>query len=464
MAVNNLVERAVKVVKDRMGIFAGSTSGQQDLLADIVFQRDPPRRTVMEHLKGYSEMPWVRAFAGRISYSVASVSWHVYRSTEMDPLGRRRTRRHKLLQTRLADTKQRHNRIQLEMEEGELDEIQDHPLVEALHCGNPMHTSRDVRQLAQIYMDLVGECFLYKERNAMGVPYCFWPIPPSWVSQTPKSPGDTYEVRYGGWQDEIKDEDVLWIKTPRPDQPFGRGSGYGTALSDELETDEYLAKFLKMFFYNSARPDMLIMPTAEAGPSSWDLNRKQMARLERHWLSRLQGFGRAMRPFFLSRHVEVKTFDHNFQNLQLKDVRASERDIIRQVFGIPPEIMGMLENSNRSTIAAADFFFNQYVIVPRLEVLRTHLQEKLAPEYDENLILDFDSPVQDDKEFTVEAAKSFPWAFNVDELRKMMNQKPLGGEQGKVHMVPVNMMPVTDLSTMASMPIESTDEGGAGQE
>ena len=454
-----MMEQVGSWIKERTGLFSGHSSDQQDLLTDIVFQRDAPSRTILEHLKGYSEYPWMRAFVGRISYSVAGVNWRVYRTTRRGPLGRREVYRNKMLQSGACDTRYRHLLIKQEMEMGDLEEVKDHPMIEALQCGNPMHTSMDVRQLTQIYLDLVGECFLYKQRNSIGKPYCFWPVPPSWVSQTPSEPGDTYNVRYGGWQAAVKDEDILWIKIPRPENPYGRGTGFGNALSDELETDEYAAKFLKMFFFNSARPDMLIMPTKNESGSSWDMNRKQMARLERSWLSRLQGFGRAFRPMFIGRAVDIKTFDHNFQNLQLKDIRTGERDIIRQVLGIPPEVMGMLENSNRSTIDAADAFFCRYVIVPRLEALRMHLQEKLAPEYDPRIIVDFDNPVQEDKEFVMNAAKAFPWALTVDESRRLLSLPPLEGEAGKVHMVPVNMMPMSDLSEIRTEP---SDSGGAG--
>ena len=86
-------------------------------------------------------------------------------------------------------------------------------------------------------------------------------------------------------------------------------------------------------------------------------------------------------------------------------LRDQMRDILLHVPGVPPEIFGILESSNRSTIDAAKYLFDSLLIVPRLEFLRTIMQERLIPEFDEKLILDYVSPVEKDREFALEAGK-----------------------------------------------------------
>ena len=61
------------------------------------------------------------------------------------------------------------------------------------------------------------------------------------------------------------------------------------------------------------------------------------------------------------------------------------------VFGIPPEKLGVVNESKRSTIAAADFFWNKDIILPRMEFIRMFLQLHLVPDFDDKLILDYET-------------------------------------------------------------------------
>src|SRR5262249_17868438 len=153
-----------------------------------------------------------------------------------------------------------------------------------------------------------------------------------------------------------------------------RGVGLATSLADELESDEYAARVTKQLFFNRARPDLLI--TAEG------LNPAETARMEQDWLNKNQGFFRAFKPMFLNRKVDVHEFDYDFRGMQFVQLREFERDTIMQTWGLPPEILGVITNSNRSTIDAADYLYSSKVILPRCEFFRSVLQERLVPEYD----------------------------------------------------------------------------------
>ena len=128
------------------------------------------------------------------------------------------------------------------------------------------------------------------------------------------------------------------------------------------------------------------------------------------------------------------------------------------MFGIPPELLGILNNSNRATIESADYLFSRWVVTPRLEFLRSQLQERLIPEYDDRLVLDFVSPVEEDRAHMLEAAKAAPWAMKVDEWRTLQGQETLNDESGQVHMMPVNLIPVRSPSVPPA-PVPATVAG-----
>ena len=304
----------------------------------------------------------------------------------------------------------------------------------SLEASNSFALGLTTKRLTQIYLELVGEAYWIKERNEFGMPIALWPLPPHWVMATPTLSKPYFEVKFMGWQGNIPVREVVWFVHPDPCNPYGRGVGVAKSLADELETDEYAAKHMKAFFYNRARPDIIV--------SGKGLRETETKRLEQDWIQKLQGFWRTFKPYFISGEVKVDLIAQNFEHLQLMELRKHVRDTVMQVEGLPPELQGVIENSNRATIDSADYLFSRWTLVPRLEFLRATMQERLVPDYDERLILDYESPVQEDKEFNLKVAQASPWSTMLDEWRAMRGAEPLPNEQGKVFMVPFGLNPV----------------------
>jgi HK97 family phage portal protein len=423
--------RVKAAARAAVGIFSEDAARQAYGMLGGIFQGGlgvPPNRGTAEYLQAYSKMPWLRAVTGRVSGRVASTEWTLFVSKKGDE----KAQRNRFAQRAKAVT--RRKILKQLADQGELKQIDDHPLLDMLHSANSFQTGDAMRKVTQLHIDLVGEAFWLKERDALGVPVAVWPIPPNWVLNTPTPAQPFYRVQFRGWRGWIPDTEMLWFSDPDPANPYYRGSGTVQSLGDELETDEYAAKHTKAYFFNRAKPDMLIYP------KQGNMREPDVARLEEHWMSRNSGFWKAFKPYFLTREVGVHEFDQgDFRSMRLVELRQFERDTVLQTFGVPPEILGVLDNSNRSTITAADLVFSRYVIEPRLEFLRGVMQERLVPEYDDRLILDYISPVQDDKDFHLDVAKVAPFALNVDEWREMMGRGPMDDDRGLVHMVPNTM-------------------------
>src|SRR5699024_9079373 len=116
-----------------------------------------------------------------------------------------------------------------------------------------------VWRLLQIYLELKGEGYFLFEFDAVGRPVELWPMPPNWVQQTPYLGHPFYEIKSTDGQiRQIPVDDIFCMKNLNPLDPYKRGLGAAEALADEIETDEYAAKFQKKFFYNDATPALLI--------------------------------------------------------------------------------------------------------------------------------------------------------------------------------------------------------------
>jgi HK97 family phage portal protein len=387
----------------------------------------PPNRGTAEYLKAYSEMPWLRAVASRVATATASTQWKLF----VRKKGGERARRDRVIQ-RTADYALRTKLLKQAEHLEDLTEVTDHPLLTVLHDANSFQTGEQMRKVTQLHLDLVGEAFWLKERDGMGVVVGVWPIPPHWVINTPTPANPLFRVQFRAWRGMIPDTEILWFSDSDPLNPYGRGSGTAQSLADELEIDEYAAKHTKAFYFNRARPDLLVWP------KQGQVHQSQVDRLEERWLSQAQGFWRAFKPYFLTREVGVQELEQNFRSQQLVQIRDAERNAVIQTFGMPPELLGVLQESNRATITAADYLFSRYVVQPRLEFQRGVLQERLVPEYDERLIVHYESPVQRDEVTEMQSAQAAPYALSIDEWRSRIGVEPLKGDKGSKHVFQQN--------------------------
>jgi hypothetical protein len=76
------------------------------------------------------------------------------------------------------------------------------------------------------------------------------------------------------------------------------------------------------------------------------------------------------------------------------------------------------------------------VIAPRAEFQRAYFQEKLMPEYDERLVLDFTLPVVGDPEARLHAMVARPETVRVSEWREMQGLPELGDDNDDLFLVP----------------------------
>ena len=368
-----------------------------------------PRLGVRQLIEGYNHFPWLRAVVDKISSIGASAKWTVYA-----------TKRNGM------DTY-----------------FPTHPLAILLNKGNATFSGFALRALLWKHLLIVGEYFCVIERNAFGMPVALWPIPPHWCLYAPTlnegsdDPKAFFQLQFRRWLVRVPARDMLHIYEPNPAMPYGRGSGSAMTLGDELETDEYAARFMKSFYYNSARPDILI--TAQA--ADMPIGAPEAERMEQRWMEKIGGANKAWKPLFLSGGpVTVTPLKYSQSELGYVDLRKFTRDVILQMYGMPPECLGVIENSNRSTIDAAEFFLTKHVVTPKQRFQAEALEHRLAPEFDRRLSVGHESIVQVDKETRLAIMKSQPAAFEIDQIRSAADVELLGPNNGgKLHILPMNV-------------------------
>ena len=417
--------------------------GPQGILQGIFSGRrgELPKMGTKEHLETYETSPWPRAVGDKVGTAVACTDFRLYAKARFGKIVRDRrlqlsfSGRHKLMMAAQAD----------------LRELTDHPFFDALDNPNPFMDRMALLKLTEIHLDFVGDAFWLKDRNALGGPAGFWPIPPHWVIETPTPEKPTFRVSWRSWQAIIPSSEIHWFHESAPANPYARGTGIGWALGDEIQVDEYAAKMAAVFFLNRARPDF-VFATGQSPDET--------KRFELEWVNRLQGFWRSHRPFFFAgggADDDLRKKIYEFQQptmeqLVYPNLRKVQRDIILQTWGVSPELFGILDSSNRATIEAAEYLFTKWVVLPKAERMRASLQRLAAEEYDERIIVHAMSPVAEDKEHQLSVVRAAPHTLTMDEFRELAGFQPVGGPLGSSRLVPLASYVTSDPLDMATRP------------
>lgn len=321
---------------------------------------------------------------------------------------------------------------------GDKDEINDHPFLDFMRKPNPLPfmTPSALWKLHETYMLIKGEGAAIIERDPAGYPTELWPIPPHWMIDIPRLNFPFYIIRSrDGLQMTVPAEDVFLTRQLNPLDPYGRGLGDAEAVADEIETDEYMAKWAKKFFFNDATPPVLM--------SAPGITKDEYDRFQAAWNDRHRGVGNAHKMGIIPRDVTVNKLVDSRREMDFTESRKDLRDSVNAHFGVPPEIMGIVENSNRATATQAKIIYAENVLTPRLLARQDAINLQLLPSWGEGLLWEYDDIVPEDTEFRLQMSNAglCGSALLVDEWREQQGFDPLPNDAGQVLFVPFASMP-----------------------
>ena len=311
--------------------------------------------------------------------------------------------------------------------DGEEQELDEHPFLEFWDNPNPLHEMSNAAlwRLLEIYLALKGEGYFIIEKDMFGRPVELWPVPVHWVQMTPYLDHPYYTVRAtSGTLMQVSVDDMFVMKDLNPYDPFRRGLGQSEALADEIETDEYAAKFQKRFFFNDATPNLVIsMPKSTP---------EQRQRFRAEWLERFRGHFNSHGVATVNGEVVVNKVGDTMKDMDMVNGRIFLRDAVLEHFGVPREIMGITESSNRATSEAAQYIYAQNVLMPRLKRREEAINKQLLPMFGPDLIWRYEDIVPRNQEFD-KAVGLDGWNAGLltkDEAREKLGMPPapVGGD------------------------------------
>lgn len=357
---------------------------QQELYKVNNYSSFLPKLNKAELLTYYNKSPMLRTCVSKISESISTNEWDLFRITK----------------------------------NGNRTQIFNHDILNLIKTFNPLFsTGIDGWFLTQVYLEINGNAFIHKERDKSDKVRYLWLYNPLDVEELPTTVnGYNYKIRINNEYKYIPMTEIIHIKNPNPEQPFGYGVGIAESLINEIQTSELANTQVNQYFYNGAIPPYII---------SADITVEQLKEMSNSWLSNNQGFFNRNKPYFTNTNsLNVTKLMDNFKDMEIVKLIEMDSEIIRKTFGIPPEILGGVDNSNRATIQGAREIYAQEVLMPRLIKMKDVLNTNLANEFADNLELDFKSPIPSDKELQLNIMKEFPAMFDEDEVRKLAGLMP----------------------------------------
>lgn len=312
-----------------------------------------------------------------------------------------------------------------------------HPAIQLLNGYNRVMLGSQGRELEQVYLDITGDAVTVIAPKAGPTRMELFPVPSNWVTVDSRAGRPVYLVKMGRETYEFGPESILHQREIDPSNPYGRGRGAGWAAADEIQADEQIAKHVGAYFYNSTRPEFvgILKGASDEKLKAW----------ANDWDNKHRGFRRHWRPAWLNFEVEFKELTSRLGDEPIRDLRDSHLEMIQWLYGVPPEVLGRVTNSNRATIKEAKEMMGTYVLDPRARRRRDVWQMLCDLAFDGAEIA-YDSPIPREFDRRDEIMSRHAHHFTRNEVRREAGFDDV--PDGDVYMVPVNLVEVAAKRTL----------------
>ena len=271
-----------------------------------------------------------------------------------------------------------------------------HAALDLWNRPNAFYTQSVFVEAGAQHKQLTGEQWWVLGRvEGISIPLEMWPVRPDRIQPVPDPEKFLLGYMYtgpDGQQVRLDVEDVIFIRTPHPTDPY-RGIGPVQALLTDLDAVRYSAEWNRNFFLNSAEPGGIIEVPSH-------LNDPEFNELRDRWNEQHKGIANAHRVAILE---HGKWVDRKFtqRDMQFAELRTLSREVIREAFGFPKPMLGAVDDVNRANGDSGERMFARWLMVPDLEAIRDALNNQLLPLFGPaavGLEFDFVNPVPEDVE------------------------------------------------------------------
>lgn len=366
---------------------------------------EPPPMYAQEYWKKYED--WVYTNVNVIAEAVADIQFELYKISKGE----------------------------------KVDEIKEHPILELIYRVNSFQTKWEFIYMITTYLLLQGECpvYLAGKTNANSVPSEMWILRPDFLRIIP---GDVEKDEYVyAYKYEVPGKDamtfapweILFLRIPNPTNAY-RGMGVIEAAKDTIMVNEFSTRWNRNFFYNSARPDAVLM-------TDQSLDKDILTRLQQKWYEKFGRVDNSQRVAVLEAGLKYQQIQMSAKDMDFLEGQRWTRDKIMAMFRNTKMSLGIVDDVNRANAEASEYMHIKSTIKPKMQRICDFLNEFLVPLFGKDLFLGFEDPLPESEELKFKKWEiGLNRVYTINELREEEGLDPVDG--GDVIYMPMSQVPL----------------------
>jgi HK97 family phage portal protein len=318
----------------------------------------------------------------------------------------------------------------------------DHELLDFLNHPNDYMIGFEMKYLIAAYLELTGKAFLYLEgvRNENSKPIAIHVLNPQYVKIVRDNlPNRIDRFVYNDtkvkW--EIQPHEMIYIKYPNPYDPV-EGLGTVEGIAEWIDADKFATQYNRVYFQNGAKLSGVLKSEKATTKAQIDLLRYGFEALHK-------GAEKAYSIGVLPKGTEYQEMGQAQKDMDFVNLQTMMRDKILAGFRVSKTVLGTAESdTNRSTAETADYVFAARTIRPKMEIIVSYINERLAPRFSKNIYISFEDPVPKNREIELKQqheAVDGEGILTINEARDRFMGLP-AVENGDVVLMSTNKVPL----------------------
>ena len=190
---------------------------------------------------------------------------------------------------------------------------------------------------------------------------------------------------------------IIHFKYPDPRDPY-EGIGTIQTLAQWIDADNYAMEFNRRFFLNGARLGGFLESESVYTPEQLDYIKKSFEAI-------YKGVENSHKVVALPKGTTYKEGSQGQKDMDFATLMDMMRDRILAGFRVPRTVLGITDDVNRANAEATNYVFSLRTIKPKMELITSYLNEFLVARFGDNIFLDFDDPVPENREARIQEMK-----------------------------------------------------------
>jgi len=259
---------------------------------------------------------------------------------------------------------------------------------------NPHQTLWQFLYINQVFADLTGDYYIYKEPNTLGRTIRLWTAYPQFMKIRSSGNGVPSYVYTRGSKEVTFDADEIAHGLYPDPQSEWYGLSPLQAATQAVNVHEAIFESQQQAFEQGIEPSAVLSGPADADAMEPD----QIDHIEESLYKKHKGKNRHGKVLILEGGLKLTPYSMSPREMNWLQSANLSRDQILGIYSTPAAIAGLSKDVNRSSAEAMEFIFAKWTVSPILRQWEDLINMRIVADFDERIIARFDSVIPQDKD------------------------------------------------------------------